>query len=116
MNLDCFRPFLKADMATTSFRSVISKVAVLKRATKSFKDSFSPCIREKRVSECRGRLMLVLKCATNIPSSCSNDAMLSGAKPEYHAHADFWSVVGNDRHIRASFAPWIIIKVRYLSR
>ena len=103
-------------MATNSLRSVISGVAALKRATKSFSDSFSPCTMEKRVSEWRGHLMLVLKCAMNISSSCSNDAMLSGAKPEYHAHADFWRVVGNDRHIRASFAPWIIIKVRYLSR
>ena len=103
-------------MATYLLRSVISRMAVLKRATKSFKDSFSPCTREKRVLECRGHLMLVLKWATNISSNCSNDAMLSGAKPEYHAHADFWRVVGNDKHIRASLARWIIIKVRYLSR
>ena len=92
-------------MATYSLRSVISRVAVLKWATKSFSDSFSPCTMEKRVSECHGHLMLVLKCATNISSSCSNDVMLSGARPKYHAHVDFWRDVGNDKHIRGTFAP-----------
>ena len=76
-------------MATNSLRSVISWVAVLKQATKSFSDSFYPCTMEKRVSEWYGRLMLVLKCATNISSSCLNDTILSGTRLEYHAHADF---------------------------
>ena len=105
-----------ADMATNSLRSVISRVAALKQATKSFSDSFSPCMMEKRVLEWHGHHMLVLKCATNISSSCSNDTMLSGARPEYHAHVDFWRVVGKDKHIKGSFAPWIVIRMRYLSR
>ena len=65
-----------AAMAVGSLRSLSSKVAALKRATKSYNDSPSCCLMEKRLSKVHGTLRLVPKYAMKSCSNCSNEWML----------------------------------------
>ena len=61
VNWDPLSPFFMAEMAMSSLRSRTSSGATLNQAMKYQSISFSPCLREKRLSEVRGGFRLVLK-------------------------------------------------------
>ena len=75
-NLDPLRPLFMADIAMSSLRSLTSSMAILKQATKSLNVSVSLCLTEKRLSNVRGGLWLVLKWAMKECSSYSKKSML----------------------------------------
>ena len=61
VNLDPLRPVLMVEMAKSSLRSQTSSVEVLKCTTKLLRVSPSFYLMEKRLSNIRGILLLMLK-------------------------------------------------------